>query len=415
MRARLAVETAQVMTNNLFLTGVVYSDANLNFRYDLDEGLGGVTISDGVTNAVLSGAAGGWAMPVTPGAYTVIASGGPFSGVASAQVVVVDKNIEIDFSSGNNLGEVDFSNQIAHADLSVTKTDAPDPVTLGANLTYTITVRNNGPNAATGVTMTDTLPDDVTFVSAASTRGSCTQAAGIVTCDLGVLADGVSARTTIVVTPTATNQICNTASVAANESDPVSTNNAATACTTIKLPIHDLAVVTMTAPKKITLSAKVTNVVGKFSVTIQNRSDHAETIPSLATLTNLITLVVHTLGACPDITGVMVAPKTKFPITLASKKKLTVAFVANFNCANDPLATSKTAAHNDYRTVATVHHDALPGGAPDSHPEDDDCPHAALPGGIDPNPDGTIRDNGCGGKNPDGTLGADVFTDVVRK
>ena len=41
------------------------------------------------------------------------------------------------------------------ADLSVTKTDSPDPVRSGGNLTYTITVTNNGPDAATGVTMTD--------------------------------------------------------------------------------------------------------------------------------------------------------------------------------------------------------------------------------------------------------------------
>jgi hypothetical protein len=38
-----------------------------------------------------------------------------------------------------------------------------------------------------------------------------------------------------------------------------------------------------------------------------------------------------------------------------------------------------------------------------------------LPGGYDPYPDGKIKDKGCGGKNPDGTLGGDVLTDVVMK
>ena len=72
------------------------------------------------------------------------------------------------------------------------------------------------------------------------------------------------------------------------------------------------------------------------------------------------------------------------------------------------------AGHADFKTTATVDHSAL-GGLLDSHSADDNCPHAAPPGGVDPNPDGSIKDKGCGGKNPDGTLGADVQTDVLVK
>ena len=103
----------------------------------------------------------------------------------------------------------------------------------------------------------------------------------------------------------------------------------------------------------------------------------------------------------------LVTPRATFPITLLTKKKLTLAFTATFNCANDPAAG---ASHKDFRTVATVHHEAID-GKPDSHTADDSCPHAPI--GVDPNPDGSIKDAGCGGKNPDGTLGADVLTDVV--
>jgi uncharacterized repeat protein (TIGR01451 family) len=52
------------------------------------------------------------------------------------------------------------------ADLEISKADSPDPVTVGDNLTYTITVTNNGPDAAANVVVTDTLPSGVTFVSA---------------------------------------------------------------------------------------------------------------------------------------------------------------------------------------------------------------------------------------------------------
>ena len=59
----------------------------------------------------------------------------------------------------------------ARADLSITKTDSPDPVTAGKNLTYTVQVTNGGPSTASAVTVTDTLPAGVTFVSATPPLG----------------------------------------------------------------------------------------------------------------------------------------------------------------------------------------------------------------------------------------------------
>ena len=51
------------------------------------------------------------------------------------------------------------------ADLALTKAASPDPVLAGNKLTYTLTITNSGPSAATGVTLIDTLPAGVTFVS----------------------------------------------------------------------------------------------------------------------------------------------------------------------------------------------------------------------------------------------------------
>ena len=57
------------------------------------------------------------------------------------------------------------------ADLSITKTDAVDPVALGDNVVYTITVTNNGPSDAAGVVVTDALPGFTNFVSAIAQPG----------------------------------------------------------------------------------------------------------------------------------------------------------------------------------------------------------------------------------------------------
>lgn len=119
------------------------------------------------------------------------------------------------------------------ADLAVSKTDSPDPVFAGSPLTYTVTMTNNGPDRATGVTLTDTLPAGVTFVSAVSTQGSCTEAAGVVTCTIGNMANGATVTVAIVVTPTGPGVITNTAVVAGTETDPNTANNNTTAQTTV--------------------------------------------------------------------------------------------------------------------------------------------------------------------------------------
>ena len=59
-----------------------------------------------------------------------------------------------------------------NADLAVTKTDTPDPVIAGQNITYTINYTNNGPDPAANVTVTDATPPGTTFVSAQVVRGT---------------------------------------------------------------------------------------------------------------------------------------------------------------------------------------------------------------------------------------------------
>ncbi len=179
------------------------------------------------------------------------------------------------------------------------------------------------------------------------------------------------------------------------------------------IEVHDLAAVGISAPKRVTLTESKPHVERSVTVVIQNRSPQSEVIPNAETLLDLVTLNVESLGVCPDPAPRLVVPK-KFPISLKSKRKLAVVFRVTFDCANDPERTTPSAAHDDFQYTATVHHEAIDGLA-DTHVEDDSCPHEPLPGGVDPNPDGTIKDNGAGAKRADGTRGDSVLTDVVIK
>lgn len=109
------------------------------------------------------------------------------------------------------------------ADLAVTKAADATTVTVGQTVTYRITVHNSGPNQATGVSVTDQLPDGLTFLSADGTPGSYDPATGQWT--VGDLADDAFATLVLRAKATKAGRIGNTATVTGNEKDPDTTNN----------------------------------------------------------------------------------------------------------------------------------------------------------------------------------------------
>ncbi len=123
------------------------------------------------------------------------------------------------------------------SDLALSMIDSPDPVVVENPLTYTLEVINHGPDIATDVFVTDTLPAGVTFVGASASQGTVSQTGGVVTAELGQIDNGASATVTITVLPLVLGTITNTATVEAEQIDEAPENNVASQTTTVEIPV----------------------------------------------------------------------------------------------------------------------------------------------------------------------------------
>lgn len=100
----------------------------------------------------------------------------------------------------------------------------------GGRITYSLQVRNNGPERAGGLTLADTLPARTTLISSATSQGTCA-AAPVLTCDLGVLRSGTSADLVIKL-KAPLRKVINTAAVSSYAVDGNAGNESATVVST---------------------------------------------------------------------------------------------------------------------------------------------------------------------------------------
>jgi uncharacterized repeat protein (TIGR01451 family) len=163
---------------------------------------------------------------------------------------------------------------VGDTDLSMTKADTADPVTVGDTFAYVLTVKNEGANDAGGVITTDMLPSKISYVSATPSAGTCDKSGSKITCDLGQVNMGASASVTITVKATDNGTISNTASLT-SANDTNATNNLDTETTVInrkpstpKAPKH----------KKGHASCATPTIVGTPGDDVIQGTSHADSI-----------------------------------------------------------------------------------------------------------------------------------------
>jgi M6 family metalloprotease-like protein/uncharacterized repeat protein (TIGR01451 family) len=173
------------------------------------------------------------------------------------------------------------------ADLVLTLTDLPDPVVLGSNWVYTITVTNQGPSSANSVVINQTLPAGVSVVNASATTGTPVVAGNAIATAISSLASG--AGTVIAVTVNSTNlgTAISSATVTAAEADPNPTDNNASVSTVVATPFVSIVAAGSTLTAESLLPADGAISPGE-TVTLQLRLRNAGNVSSTPVTATLL-------------------------------------------------------------------------------------------------------------------------------
>ncbi|WP_165227378.1 beta strand repeat-containing protein [Aquisphaera insulae] len=289
--------------------GVVFTDAlpaSLSYAGSFTASVGGVTssVSGRTITATLPTIAAGGSVVLSFQVNVLLAAVPSVSNTATVSTTDFDPNPNDDTVTVTTA--VAASADLAVSSLAVTSTA---PYYVGQDLTYAITVVNNGPSPAAGVSVVDTLPANVTFVSA---TGGVTPVAGKLTFAVGNLAANASATFSFTVIPLAAataSPIVDGVTVDGSDFDPDTSNNAASVSTTIT-PSADVSV---TVTSDAALSSGVPTALAGQLITYTITAANGNLSPATGVIvTDTIpkgsTFVSATGGATPNASGVITFP-----------------------------------------------------------------------------------------------------------
>jgi len=207
---------------------------------------GSVTVAGNLVTSTITTLPAGASVTFTVGGTAP--QGGTFTNTAQALTPagVTDPTDPNRTGAGNNTASVNTT--VIAPDLRLTKSHAGSFV-VGTNGAYTLTVDNTLGGAATSgtITVVDTLPTGLSYVSATGTGWSCAAVGQVVTCTsstaIAAGATGNAITLTVAVAPTAVPSVTNSASVSGG-GEPAAANgnnNAFDATLVTAAPVNTFA------------------------------------------------------------------------------------------------------------------------------------------------------------------------------
>ena len=339
---------------------------------------GVVTINDTLPTGITptSAAGTGWTCSVSAQTVSCARSDALAAGSAYPSITI---NALVSQSSPASLtntaivgggGEANLLNDIAtdvaivgsSADMQVTDSGSPNPVTAGSNITYTQVVTNTGPSAADNATMVSPIPANTTFVSIAVPAGWSCATPGIgntgnVVCTNVNLAASTAGTFNLVVKVAAGaangTVITDTVSVNSSAADPNSANNTASVSTLVGTSGPDLTVTNSALPNPVQAGANITytQVVTNTGSSAATTATFTEATPANTALVSITPPVGWTCAAFPpQCTDASVAAGASgtftvvYKVTAGTASGTLITDTATVNAANQSFGANSATA-----------------------------------------------------------------------
>jgi uncharacterized repeat protein (TIGR01451 family) len=200
--------------------------------------------------------------PAAPATFTIVVkTASNASGTVSNTATASASNGDINPADNSATATTTLTSS---ADLAVTKS-GPATALQNQDVTYNLSLTNNGPSDAASVTLSDPIPSQATFVSFAQNSGplfTCSTpspgGSGTVNCSLATMTSGATATFTLVVHTGAavSGGMINTVTTGSATQDPTPGNNSASAGTNVL--IADLQITKTASPSNVAAGSAVT-------------------------------------------------------------------------------------------------------------------------------------------------------------